>query len=70
MNEEATQPAKRAHEMNVGERMVWTKKLARMFRVHKPPLGHTNQARNIRAVRYLVAPVRPRTLSGAITTLA
>ena len=44
---------KRTSQMNTGDRLVWNRKLDRMFAIRQSPEGHTNQGRYIRNVRQM-----------------
>lgn len=50
---QAQEQPKRSHEMRPGDRIAMTRKLDRIYRVRQSPEGHTNQARNIRAIRQM-----------------
>ncbi len=42
---------KRAHETRTGDRIAHNEKLDKLFNVKQSPLGETNQARYLRAIR-------------------
>lgn len=50
---ETQEEAKRSHQVPPGQRLGRERDLKQLFAVRQPPLGHTNQARHIRAVRQM-----------------